>query len=515
MCGIAAYGNLEDTLNSAATLHQTHGLESVKILPPDGFAPKTPNQGGPELYGQTTQQAASRAEINAPNKQRVFCMAVTSDEQLCNGRPTSWSAALDTMAAGTEDEQRRLFIVSAGNTRVGQVGDYPRTFLEKQVEDPAQSWNALTVGAYTTKCWIDTEQDNTYSGYKAVAPPGGLSPFSATSRTWDKNLWPIKPDLLAEGGNLAEISGMVTHAEDFSVLTTHYRPQDRLFECFTATSAATARVAWMAAKIQHAYDNAWPETIRGLLVHSARWTKAMTDAFLTTNNKAGMGRLLQVCGYGVPDLNGALTTAANSLTLIAQEEIQPFTLAKGRGTSHEMHLHSLPWPKETLLALGSLPITIRVTLSYFVEPGPGEVGWQHRYRYPSHGLRFDLNRATENADDFLKRKNAATRAVDWKNPGGATSDWEIGQFRDKGSVHADRWQGTAADAANRNLIAVYPAIGWWRERKHLGCVQKKTRYALIVSILTEEQNLDLYSLIQTPLKTKVAVAASARGTRRI
>jgi len=34
---------------------------------------------------------------------------------------------------------------------------------------------------------------------------------------------------------------------------------------------------------------------------------------------------------------------------------------------------------------------MRITLSYFVEPSPGEVGWKDRYRYASHGLRFELN----------------------------------------------------------------------------------------------------------------------------
>jgi hypothetical protein len=33
-----------------------------------------------------------------------------------------------------------------------------------------------------------------------------------------------------------------------------------------------------------------------------------------------------------------------------------------------MHLHRLPWPKEALQAVGDQDVTLRVTLSYFVEP---------------------------------------------------------------------------------------------------------------------------------------------------
>ena len=37
---------------------------------------------------------------------------------------------------------------------------------------------------------------------------------------------------------------------------------------------------------------------------------------------------------------------------------------------------------------------MRVTLSYFIEPNPSQRG-NSRYRYQSHGLRFDVKRPTE------------------------------------------------------------------------------------------------------------------------
>ena len=44
---------------------------------------------------------------------------------------------------------------------------------------------------------------------------------------------------------------------------------------------------------------------------------------------------------------------------------------------------------------------MRVTLSYFVEPSPEEVGSRDLYRYPSHGLRFELNGSGESEADFV------------------------------------------------------------------------------------------------------------------
>ena len=43
--------------------------------------------------------------------------------------------------------------------------------------------------------------------------------------------------------------------------------------------------------------------------------------------------------------------------------------------------------------------------------------------------------------------------------------WYFGQrLRDRGSLHSDIWEGTAADLASRHAIAVYPTGGWWREK---------------------------------------------------
>jgi hypothetical protein len=36
-----------------------------------------------------------------------------------------------------------------------------------------------------------------------IALEGGLSPFTTTSRTWDA-AWPLKPEIVLEGGNAAK-----------------------------------------------------------------------------------------------------------------------------------------------------------------------------------------------------------------------------------------------------------------------------------------------------------------------
>ena len=504
MCGVAGYGDLQDALQSRGEVTIHHALESVKILPPHGA-------NNPKLYGDITIQGLSKAELQRPHRGHIACMAITSKDGRDRGRPSSWSAAIDKLASGYDDDQKRLFIVAAGNIE-GQDEwcNYPDSNLTNSIHDPGQSWNALTVGAFTNKTRL-TDPD--LKDHKPVSPAGGLAPFSTTSLIWEHRKWPVKPDIVLEGGNVAQAAdSFVSEHDDLAILSTGYDPTKRQFDFINATSAATAQAAWMAAQIQATYPQAWPETIRGLLVHSAQWTDTMKRQFLPPNpKKSEYARLLRICGYGVPDLDRALACYRNSLTLIAQEDIQPYDRkATSRGyRTKEMHLHELPWPKDVLLSLGETQVTLRITLSYFIEPGPGEIGWKDRYRYASYALHFDLNNVGEDRDTFLQRLNAAARDEGERPESSSGSDrWLIGSTgRNQGSIHSDIWQGTAADLATCNMVGVYPVIGWWRERYWLGRWGRKTRYSLIISIYTPVQDVDIY----TPVANMVSVPISVRG----
>jgi hypothetical protein len=79
----------------------------------------------------------------------------------------------------------------------------------------------------------------------------------------------------------------------------------------------------VAARIRAAYPQAWPETVRALIVHSAEWTDAMKRSFLANESKSGYYLLTKMCGYGVSNLERAISCAANFISIIAQAEIQP------------------------------------------------------------------------------------------------------------------------------------------------------------------------------------------------
>lgn len=494
MAGVAIYNDLKSKLIDNNSVNVSHKIESVKILPPKGENPI-------RLYGAITEQAVALAEISNPNADRTLCMAVTSPYfNTEDGSPTSWSAAVDSITSGANEKgEKRLFFISAGNVYPSELSniEYPDSSIIHGVENPGQSWNAITVGAVSNDIQINSP---TYNGFKPVADVGELSPYSSTSVTWN-NKWPIKPEILLDGGNMATNGMDYTECEDLSILTTHHNHLVRPFSTICGTSSATAKAAWMAAQIYEEYPGIWPETVRALLVHSARWTNAMREQFCTEDSKTkGRKQLLRSCGYGIPDLDKAIQCANNSVNLVIQGELQPFEKNK----MNEMHLHELPWPKDVLQSLGETKATIRVTLSYFIEPGPGEVGWKDKYRYPSCGLRFDVINSNETLEDFKKRVNIKMRGDDKSDSGdGNSREWYLGVGnRDTGSIHSDFCDDLAINLCDANQVAIYPVIGWWRERSHLGKYNEKIRYSLVVSIETPEVNTDLY----TPIVTEITNA---------
>ena len=505
MAGLALAGNLTKLLIGTGPVDFGHRLESVKLLPHDGATGTDPVH-----HGYLTIEAAARPEIDAPDRRRVFGMTVTARDNRDQGRPSAWSSALDALAADSSGHggRPRLLVVSAGNVNDPSAWpNYPASNDSDGVHDPAQAWNVLTVGACTDLVRI-TEPDA--HGLGPIAPRGGLSPFSTTSLPWTGH-WPLKPDVVMEGGNVARDSISAVTIPSLSLLTTSHRPLERSFTTTHATSAAAALGTRLAARIMEAYPRLWPETVRGLIVHSAEWTDAMRDAYLPAGqqpSKSHYRALLRRCGFGLPDLNRALWSVANSLTMMVEETLVPFERRKsGNVGAREMQIHSLPWPHESLEELGTTQVEMRVTLSYFIEPNPSRRGVRSRYRYESHGLRFDVKRPLESIDAFRGRISAAARDDRYvRGTGGDDSAWLIGtQNRHRGSLHGDIWRGTAAALASRGAIAVYPTSGWWKTRPTLECYDRAVRYALVVSLRAPEIDVDLYTEVANQVDVGVPV----------
>lgn len=503
MAGLALYGDLTTALQAATALTVRHRLESVKIIPDAGGNPH-------HLLGAVTRRAIDAAEVRA-ERTRVFTLAsTTSDDHPHDGAPTSWSTEIDQLAAGASgrERERRLILTSAGNvpspkhltTGYHVVCDAP----DEELEAPSQAWNAITVGAYTDKVVLGDGMDG-----RPLAPRGDLSPHSKTA-SWTST-WPIKPDVVLEGGNLLldDFPPAVT-CGDLSLLTTHHNVAARNFTTFEATSAATALAARMTARLWSVHPDLWPETVRALLVSSARWTPAMLSHLPDNPTKGDYDRLFCRYGYGVPNLPRAGRSATDMVTLIIEDEITPYIHSNTVGAEavhNEIKLHRLPWPENALRRLRNRPATLRVALSTFVEPNPAEAARGRKLRYGSHGLRFKLKRADETAPQFQARINRAASSEDGRAPAVGTDEdgWTFGtRRRDVGSLHIDELTCPASDLARRDLLAVHPVGGWWKTKLRVGQELPRARYALVIEIDAEDEGADLYTEVELAIAAIVA-----------
>lgn len=518
MAGIALFGNLDHVLLENDQITLRHQLESVRILPSKKRA-EIPHD--PLDYGTVTSQAVSTIEIAAAHR-RVYCMPVTADPDK-PGEPTLWSATVDALSVGTnvvrdgdhlrlmgvpEPGAARLIVISAGNTELPDDARnlHPLDISDSTgIADPAQAWNALTVGAFT-----DLDQapiDPQFAGWRAIAPAGELSPHSRTSVPFSRP-WPIKPDICLEGGNVLTDGSQIDRSHPSVSVRTTKMGNDYAITSANATSAATAAASRLAALAMAEYPEYWPETIRGLLVHAADWTTPMRDQIKAPGlNLTSRSALLRRYGWGVPTEDSVLHSSRQAVTMVVQDKFTPFD-----GSDYRMRhfrLHALPWPKRMLQAIGAGDVSMKITLSYFVEPNPSRRGWNRRYSYASHAFRFELKAPQEADDDFIIRVNrkASDEESGMPRPRGRNDRWLVGpKQRNTGSLHQDIWDGNGAELAPCDKVAVYPVGGWWKNNGRRDRVSLPLRYALFISLSTREQGIDLYTPIANELRIPTPVA---------
>lgn len=513
MAGLALLGPIDSALVGSGPVRLLHRLESVKFL-----ADASKQGHLPEAYGVVTAEAIALPEIESA-RARVFSMPITATGAADRpGEPSLWSAAIDALAAGTgigqsdtgvellgppDDASKRLIVVSAGNVDHPFDDDHITKSDLEPIQDPAQAWNALTVGASTHL--VDLPTDPTFAGWNVLAEEGELSPHSRTGTIAGSDKWPIKPDICMEGGNvLSNGAGDFHGNHPLLSLRTTGRDSDTKIGSANATSAATSQASRLAARAMAVYPSYWPETIRGLLVHSAEWTPAMRAAINAEPAKKQRRQLLRRYGWGIPSDTAVLSSSQNAVTMVVQDRFVPF--AGDNYRMREFRLHQLPWPKAELEQLGDVDVELRVTLSYFIEPSGSRRGWRQRYSYASHALRFDLNAPNETPTEFVRRVNK--QASDEEGGSGVsastTDKWTVGyDQRLKGSLHQDIWSGYGAELATTGTISVHPVGGWWKNNKRKDRQDLPVRYSLIVSLRTPAREIDLYTPIATEIRVPV------------
>ena len=518
MASLVLYGDLAPLLNDNRAVDLSHAVESMKLLPPRGF-PATQ----PPSYGFVTQGAVASVEVERANIPRTFCLAVSAAD-FPPDRPSTWSGALDQIASGAmpgdaidgapaSARPKRLLLVAVGNVLEGTVAEVSQVHA---LEDPAQSWNSLSVGGFTTKATAPHGEPTK----RPVVAANQRSPFSRGSQDLPYDLTPIKPEVLFEAGNMVSRDNYCDWHPAVSLLAAGSEAAAPLVP-FWATSAATGMAGNFLGRLKASLPGLWPETYRAIVVDSARWPGPIQQRLIgrgnhwKTGSKGAKQEVLREVGYGVPDFERAVMSARNDVTMIAQQEIQPFASLDGGRSAvfNEMHLYDLPWPKQALEALENEVVTMKVTLSYFIEPNISGKAATRPETYRSFGLRFAIKKRTETEAQFRTRVGAAQKKAGDEAAGTESDCWLLGpKAVQAGSLHCDLWRGHAIDLAGHDAIAVYPVGGWWKT--HLGQrrTSDKARYALTVSISAPAHQVDLYTEIAqlVELRAKEIEAAAAR-----
>jgi hypothetical protein len=481
IAGVAAYGDLSSAIRDANEFRARVWLFNARLL-----AANEESDDDREFWPDRTEAAVLAAE-DEEARRRIFNLCISA-EHPDPGDRTSWSVGLDLLAFN--DGAGRVFCVAGGNADVGtNPDDYPVQNLSSFIDDPAQALNVITVGATTEL--VALPDDDLHRDLAPVAPFGGLSPYSRVGITGS----PIKPDVLFEGGNCAP-DGTLPNVgiETLSRLTTSKdHGAGRLFTYSWATSAACSALSGFAGEVWAANPWASPETVRGLIVHSARWTEALRHQFPDQRD------LLRAAGYGVPSVDAAAYSWRGRPTIVVQDGLRPATPRADGGTERPVHFIRLPLPDEELLALGEQEVELAITLSFFAEPNEA-----NRRNYAGASLRWDIQRSTETTEDFRQRVNRLERNPDFTGTA-APYAWEIGtDVRARGTVQSDRCRLTAASLAGERSIAVFPVLGWWEGRSER--VDSAMSYGLIATVDVGDADVDLYTMVQAAIEVSAEVA---------
>lgn len=227
-----------------------------------------------------------------------------------------------------------MFTVAAGNNDfdVKYHESYPVYMLEEsdrvKVIDPATSAHALTVGAAFCISKSDT-----------LTPLISPSPLTRVGPGLNGM---IKPDLIEYGGG---------YSSDLLTINPRWVKEARLFTLDRGTSFSSPKVAHYLAMLKGAFPSESRNMIKALVLSSAtipRRRYARLDEIVWGKTSCETQQILNLYGYGIPDLNDALASSSNRVLLRYD----------GKISLDRVHFFAITMPDEFLETAGRRSIEI-------------------------------------------------------------------------------------------------------------------------------------------------------------
>ncbi len=509
IASIAAYGSLHE-LNTPAVC-----LENAKILLPatkldPAASPNTPQLHPLQFLKTLLREIVETFHHPLAQQCKIFVLAASSAphprQSIAN-----WAEEIDNLSAQND----LLFVLAGGNLQPAEISKlmaggakYPEYLLSPaaRLRNPAQAYHALTVGAVTPAAPNAPWQRN-----RALAPGQHPAPFS---RSGLLQYGPVKPDVVDLGGNLnADLSaspeGAVLVANrDFSTgeaeqpLGFHY-----------GTGLAAAKVSHLAGQIQAQYPQAKANLMRALIVNAADWPAAFVQGFNDTPYESlpleARRMMLQLCGYGVPQAEKALSSNAHCMVFVAEDEFS--WTPEDRNTSGrypaKVSFFAINFEPDDLFRL---PPGTRVRVSVTLAYNP-EVRKTQRRRYQAVDMRWELKRREETSEDFytrwMREANGAEDEAEETAEGAAEKatslrlepwPWQLkpilnpgGKVR-RGSLIRDWFDTYAHELPHTLEIVTLAMVAPWRKPPE----PLKQPFALVVSIEALDHKLPIYDSVR-------------------
>lgn len=416
----------------------------------------------------------------------MFVLAVTATDAYAGPRVSLLTERLDDLIR----ERNLIVVVPTGNhgatlataTMVSghhALNDYAMYVLDRaaRVAEPGTAALALTVGSVARSAGPATLAGRTPVGAQAIAPAGGISPFSRSGPGVFKG---VKPDLVHYGGNLVvRPSGELANPDSGTgVVSLAVTDTGRLFGMGSGTSFAAPRVARLAADVLAAYPTATGNLVRALVGLSADVPQPVLTEFADD--------AIRVAGNGLPALSRATASSATRAVLIGDFTMDADTVA----------IHPLPIPDA--FHRGRAARSIRIALAF--DPPVRRT----RREYLASTIRFDLLRAStldevaewyQRQDPDQPLKLPASRRRPALEPGTNTT------ANSTLMVRGMRRQVFGADDGDTYFIAVTHQSRPWASHG-------EQSYALAVALEEEERvDVDLYVDLQQRVRPRVRVRA--------
>ncbi len=504
VAGFVVYGDIARRLVNNEWNPQVR-LCSAKVLR-HRVNPLNPTNGFAEFPEEERVEEQLRKAIEYFHREhgcRIFNLSIGhGDRPYFGGRQLPWAELLDEMAKRLDI----VIVVSAGNVidpalpagvnsqQLQQTALQSLNGADHHLIDPATAALCLTVGSVARR---DDPTDNLFTTRLAASPAGCPSPFT---RCGPGVAGAVKPELVAPGGNfvLDASAGQVRWNRQDPNLSepalNHDFATGRLLRATCGTSASAPQVAHIAARVEASLREqlqAAPTAnlIRALVVNSARVDDKVKE-WLGDSQET----ILKTVGYGQPKVE-ACWSSPNRTTLIA-EDIVPYKT---------FHVYSLRVPDAFLETKGNRSIT--VTLAY--DPPTrlsrkdyiANAMWLEVYRGLTTEQVFEYRSKYDGDGEPPKAPDANKLAF---KPGGLTIKMSTVQSR---SWHSN--QGTKLDhRPTQDSEATFHIFVGCQPQFPNPLGEDRQRYALVVTLEHENQQINLYQEIRTRVRARARVRVS-------